>query len=60
MPEKIGDKEFLTVKEAAKFLKLSEARIYQIKATVKDFPFHKVGEKILFEKNELYQWVMNK
>lgn len=58
MPEKIGDKEFLNTKEAAKFLRLSEVRIYQLKATDKTFPFHKVGEKLLFEKNELSDWVL--
>lgn len=59
MPEKINGLEFLNVKEAAKFMKMSEARIYQLKRDVKDFPFHKVGEKILFEKTELSNWILS-
>lgn len=52
------DTNILTTKEAAQFLKVSLPKLYQLKASVKDFPFHKVGEKVLFTKEELTQWLL--
>ena len=58
MPEKIGDKEFLTAAEAAEYLKVSTPQIYNFKSEMPDFPFHQIGGKLLFEKSELAEWVM--
>lgn len=55
----MNDVEIMDVKEAAKFLRLSKQKIYQLKATDKSFPFHKVGESIRFIKDELREWVSN-
>lgn len=52
------DSDILTTKEAAQFLKLSLPTLYQLKATDKNFPFHKVGEKLLFIKGELTEWLL--
>ena len=59
MPQEkiLGD--FLSVKEAADYIKISTKRLYELKATVKDFPFHKVGEKLVFSRDELKAWVLS-
>lgn len=49
---------FMDVKEAAQFLHMSVSRVYQLKATDRTFPFHKIGDKLLFDAEELRKWVM--
>ena len=51
--------DFLTVEEAAKYLKISTQKLYQLKATEQDLPFHKVGESLRFYREELKQWVLS-
>lgn len=51
--------DFLTVEEAAKYLKISPQKLYQLKATNQDLPFHKVGESLRFYREELKQWVLS-
>lgn len=48
--------EFITVKEVAKIIRLKPDTIYK-KVGKNQMPFHKVGGKILFEKNELFEWI---
>ena len=48
--------EFITVKEVAKIIRLKPDTIYK-KVGKNQMPFHKVGGKVLFEKNELFNWV---
>lgn len=58
MPQEKTVGDFLSVKEAADYIKVSTKRLYELKATVKDFPFHKVGEKLVFNRDELKAWVL--
>ncbi len=48
--------EFITVKEVAKIIRLKPDTIYK-KVGKNQMPFHKVGGKVLFEKNELFNWL---
>lgn len=48
----------LDTDQAVEFLKLSKTRIYQLKALEK-IPYHTIGDKILFIKDELIEWVRN-
>lgn len=54
----MNEKDFLNIKEAAEYLRVSTKRLYELKATVKDFPFHKIGEKLVFNRDELKAWVL--
>lgn len=54
----MNDKDFLNIKEAAEYLRVSTKRLYELKATVRDFPFHKIGEKLVFSRDELKAWVL--
>lgn len=51
--------DFLSVKEAADYIRVSTKRLYELKATVRDFPFHKIGEKLVFNRDELKNWVLS-
>ena len=54
------DDEIMTVNEAAKYLKLSPQKVYQLKATDKSFPWHKPSEGALrFVRDELRQWLLS-
>ena len=53
------DKDFLNIKEAAEYLRVSTKKVYDLKATKKDFPFHKIDEKLVFSREELKQWVLS-
>ena len=59
MNEKEIKDDFLTVSEAARYLKISQPKLYQLRATENDFPFHIIGESLLFYKDELKQWVLS-
>lgn len=54
----MNEKDFLSVKEAAEYLRVSTKKVYDLKATRKDFPFHKIGEKLVFNRDELKAWVL--
>jgi excisionase family DNA binding protein len=58
MPQEKSTMDFLSVKEAADYIRVSTKRLYELKATVKDFPFHKIGEKLVFNRDELKAWVL--
>lgn len=50
--------EFLTVREAAKYLQISASRIYKMTSN-KEIPHYSPGgKKIYFLKNELNDWVL--
>jgi excisionase family DNA binding protein len=53
---KIEESNLLTVKEAAKYLKLSSSMVYRL---IKDkkIPFAKIESKYLFSKQKLDEWI---
>lgn len=53
------EKDFFSVKEAADYLRISTKKVYDLKATKKDFPFHKIDEKLVFSREELKKWVLS-
>lgn len=53
MPDKLLDSN-----EACDFLKISKHRLYELVA-VKKIPLHRIGGKLIFSQNEIYEWVMN-
>lgn len=59
MPQEKSMMDFLSVKEAADYIRVSTKRLYELKATVRDFPFHKIGEKLVFNRDELKAWVLS-
>lgn len=59
MPQEKSMMDFLSVKEAADYIRVSTKRLYELKATVRDFPFHKIGEKLVFNRDELKNWVLS-
>jgi excisionase family DNA binding protein len=58
MPQEKSTMDFLSVKEAADYIRVSTKRLYELKDTVRDFPFHKIGEKLVFNRDELKAWVL--
>ena len=48
--------DFLTVRELAKWIKLSESHIYCL-VNKKRIPFAKLGGKLLFDKIKIKEWV---
>jgi len=50
----------LTLKEAAKFLNLSQSHIYKLTSERKIPHFKPNGKKIYFDKSELIQWLKRK
>lgn len=52
------DEGFLTVKQAAEFLKIVTGSLYNLISQNK-VPFHKSGKKVLFKKSELNDWLIN-
>ena len=50
----------LTLKEAAKFLNLSQSHIYKLTSERKIPHFKPSGKKIYFDKSELIQWLKRK
>lgn len=54
-PDWLFDNQILTVKEAAKFLKVSEKTIYK-KIRDREIPFKRVGRVIRFHLPELIGW----
>lgn len=48
--------EFLTVRELANWIKLSESHVYFM-VNKNKIPFAKLGGKLLFERNAIRQWI---
>ena len=48
--------EYLTLPEAAQFLKMSESRLYNFTA-LKRIPFTKKGKRLLFNRSVLIKWL---
>lgn len=48
--------DLLNVKEAAAFLKITEASLYT-KVSRKEIPFSKPGKRLYFSKSELQDWI---
>ena len=55
---KLAESEILNVNEAAKYLRISAQKVYQLKATDRTFPWHKFGENLRFVKDELKEWLI--
>lgn len=52
----IDDNKPLTVEEAAKFLNLPKATLYQF-TSARKIPFKKLGKRIVFSKNDILKWI---
>jgi excisionase family DNA binding protein len=50
------DDEFLTVEEAAKFLRLSVATLYDNKRSNRGIPSYKTGKRLVYKKSDLIAW----
>lgn len=48
--------EFLTVRELAKWIKLSESHVYFL-VNKNKIPFAKLGGKLLFDKDKIIMWI---
>jgi excisionase family DNA binding protein len=48
--------DLLTVRELSKWLRLSESHIYTL-VSKKKIPFNKVGGKVLFDKQQVKNWI---
>jgi len=51
------NKKYLSVKSAAKYLDLPLKTIYHWAQTQEDFPYHRIGKRMLINKEELDQFV---
>ncbi len=56
------EQQFLNVKEAAAFLRISISTIEKmtapnVKTTSKPIPFHKIGRRVVFDRKELIDYV---
>ena len=49
-----GEPEYLSIAEAARFLKLKESYVYHLKSTI---PFYKPGTKVYFKKSDLIAYM---
>lgn len=58
MPKVEVDEGYLTVKQAADFLKIVTGSLYNLISQNK-VPYHKSGKKVLFRKSELVEWLAN-
>lgn len=50
--------DFLTSKEAAAYIRISLPSLYNLVANDRSFPVHKVGEKLIFNRDELKEWIL--
>ena len=48
--------DLLTVRELSKWLRMSESHIYTL-VSKKKIPFNKVGGKVLFDKQQIKNWI---
>lgn len=51
--------DFLTAKEASVYIRISLPKLYQQVAENRTFPVHKIGEKLIFSRDELKEWVLS-
>ena len=58
MPKVEVNEGYLTVKQAAEFLKIVTGSLYNLISQNK-VPYHKSGKKVLFKKSELVEWLAN-
>lgn len=56
MKKKENVEEFLTVRELAKWIKLSESHVYFL-VNKNKIPFAKLGGKLLFDKDKIRKWI---
>lgn len=56
MKKKENVEEFLTVRELAKWIKLSESHVYFL-VNKNKIPFAKLGGKLLFDKEKIRKWI---
>ena len=52
------DKTFFNVKDLCKYIYLSDSTIYKMVMN-ENIPYHKVGNRLLFHKEEIDMWVLN-
>lgn len=52
------DEKYLTIREVSKFLKISTATLNRLVKQNK-IPSYKVGDRRLFDRDELIEWVRN-
>lgn len=52
----MGDKEFITLEEAAKMLGYTRLTLRK-KCCLKELPYYRPAGRIYFEKNELKAWI---
>jgi len=52
----MGEVQFMTVREAAAYLRLATITIYRL-AERSDLPGHKAGGKYLFFREEVERWI---
>ena len=50
---------FLTVKQVAEMLQMSESGVYKY-IRLKKIPYYKLGQNIRFSKEELEEWMKNR
>ncbi len=56
MPNRESEREILTIKEVAAYLKVTERTIYRL-AAEKKIPAFKVGSTWRFPRSEIDQWI---
>jgi excisionase family DNA binding protein len=54
---KTEQNEILSVDQAARFVNLAKATIYEL-TSKRQIPFFKKGKRLYFSKQELYAWIM--
>ena len=54
----MNDREFMNLKEAAEYMRISKDKLYHLKDEQKDFPQHKIDGKIIFYREELKSWIL--
>jgi excisionase family DNA binding protein len=55
----MANEKYLTVKETSEFLKMSRSTLNRL-IKQNRIPSHKIGDRRLFNKNELVEWVRNR
>lgn len=51
------NQDFLNSKEAASYLRISMPKLYEAIKN-ENMPYHKIGEKFLFYREELKKWLL--
>ncbi|MDB5131790.1 MAG: Helix-turn-helix domain protein [Mucilaginibacter sp.] len=58
MPKVEVNEGYLTVKQAAEFIKIVPGSLYNLISQNK-VPYHKNGKRVLFKRSELATWLLN-